>query len=163
MPDYNALRDYVVNELEGGKAGSRFPTFILHSDCDGEWAVLDCEKLRSELSEIAVALKVRPAVAFASDWQKVVAKSIGLVPENAFESFIDVDGEFLNRAFARLSGCCIEATAAHFISVETPSRWREQRRTPTLVHYRTRSPPARSVARVGHMPRRSGFPAVGIE
>jgi hypothetical protein len=24
-----------------------------------------------------------------------VAKSIGLVPQNAFESFVDVDGEFL--------------------------------------------------------------------
>jgi hypothetical protein len=30
-----------------------------------------------------------------SDWQRAVAKSIGLVPQNAFESFIDVDGEFL--------------------------------------------------------------------
>jgi len=35
--DYNALRDYVVRELELGKAGTRFPTFVLHSDCDGEW------------------------------------------------------------------------------------------------------------------------------
>ena len=93
--DFNGLRDYVVRELEGGNAGSKFPTFILHSDCDGEWSLGDCEKLRGELLEIVSAMKARPAVAFISDWQKAVAESIGLFPKNAFESFIDVDGEFL--------------------------------------------------------------------
>lgn len=93
--DYNALRDYIVRELESGKAGSRFPTFVLHSDCDGEWSVADCQRLQGELAEIAVGLQQRPAVAFPSDWQKAVAKSVGLEPQNAFESFIDVDGEFL--------------------------------------------------------------------
>ena len=92
--DFGALRDHVVRELEL-KAGDRFPTFILHSDCDGEWSVADCQKLQVELDEIGVALKARPAIAFSSDWQRVVAKSIGLKPQNAFESFIDVDGEFL--------------------------------------------------------------------
>lgn len=93
--DFNALRDYIARELEGGKAGARFPMFMLHSDSDGEWALSDCEKLRGELGEITNALKARPAVQFVSDWQKAMAKSIGLVPQNAFESFIDVDGEFL--------------------------------------------------------------------
>jgi hypothetical protein len=93
--DYNALRDYTIRELERGKAGTRFPTLVLHSDCDGEWSVADCQKLQVELDEIAVALKGRPAIAFSSDWQRAVAKSIGLKPLNAFESFIDVDGEFL--------------------------------------------------------------------
>ena len=93
--DFNALRDYVVREFERGTAGSRFPTLILHSDCDGEWAVGDCEKLRDELSQIASLMKGFPRVGFVSDWQKAVAKSIGLEPQNAFESFIDVDGEFL--------------------------------------------------------------------
>jgi hypothetical protein len=93
--DFNALRDYIVRELEGGKAGSRFPVLNLHSDSDGEWSFTDCEKLRGELAEIATALNARPAIKFVSDWQKTVAKSIGLVPRNAFESFIDVDGEFL--------------------------------------------------------------------
>jgi len=93
--DYNALRDYIVCELEAGEAGSRFPTFVLHSDCDGEWSLADCEKLKGEISEIVTALKNRPAIKFVSDWQKSVAKSVGLIPKNAFESFIDVDGEFL--------------------------------------------------------------------
>ena len=34
-------------------------------------------------------------IEFTSEWQKTVAKDIGLVPKNAFESFIDIDGEFL--------------------------------------------------------------------
>ena len=93
--DFDALRDYVVRELEGGKLGFKFPTFVLHSDCDGEWSFLECEKLHAELAEIASALKARPAIEFVSDWQKAVAKSVGVHPQNAFESFIDVDGEFL--------------------------------------------------------------------
>jgi hypothetical protein len=68
---------------------------MLHSDSDGEWTPSECGRLREELVEIATALKTRPSVEFTSGWQKTVAKSIGLVPRNAFESFIDVDGEFL--------------------------------------------------------------------
>ena len=93
--DYNALRDCIVRELEAGEAGSRFPTFILHSDCDGEWTVAECQRLQGELTEIVTALKERPAIRFSSAWQETVAKSIGLDPQNAFESFIDVNGEFL--------------------------------------------------------------------
>lgn len=100
--DYNALRDYIVRELEAGNAGSRFPTFVLHSDCDGEWSLAECEKLQGELSEIITAMKQRPATKFVSDWQKTVANSIGLNPQNAFESFIDVDGELLLERFCSL-------------------------------------------------------------
>jgi hypothetical protein len=93
--DFNALRGNVVQQLEGGRAGSRFPTLTLHSDCEGEWSVADCQILQGELTKIAAALKELPVIGFTSDWQRVVAKSIGLKPQNAFESFIDVDGEFL--------------------------------------------------------------------
>ena len=93
--DFNALRDFIARELEGGKGGSRFPVLMLHSDSDGEWSLSAGDKLRGELAEIANSLKARPTVNFVSDWQEAVAKSIGLVPQNAFESFIDVDGEFL--------------------------------------------------------------------
>ena len=40
-------------------------------------------------------MKGKPPQPFVSDWQKYVAKSTGLSPQNAFESFIDVDGEFV--------------------------------------------------------------------
>ena len=93
--DFGELRDYVVRELEGGKAGSQFPTFILHSDGDGEWSVADATKLLAELEKIISSMKVRKPVPFVSEWQSTVAKSIGLVPKSAFESFVDVDGEFV--------------------------------------------------------------------
>ncbi|PWU10041.1 MAG: hypothetical protein C5B50_26250 [Verrucomicrobia bacterium] len=93
--DYNTFRDYIVHELEEGKAGSRFPTLVMHSDCDGEWSAADCGKLKDELAEIAAALRQRPAVPFSSEWQKTAAESVGLKPQNAFESFVDVDGELL--------------------------------------------------------------------
>jgi len=93
--DYNALRDYIVREMEAGRVGFRFPTFVLHSDCDGQWSVPECEKLFGELTQIIAALKERAKIEFEADWQKAVAKSVGLEPKNAFESFIDVDGEFL--------------------------------------------------------------------
>jgi hypothetical protein len=51
--------------------------------------------LRREFTDITESLKQRPPVPFTSEWQKAVSKSTGLVPQNAFESFIDVDGEFL--------------------------------------------------------------------
>lgn len=93
--DFNELRNYIVRELEGGKAGMSFPTFIIHSDCDGEWSVADEVKLLSELSQIIERMKTRPPVPFASEWQRKVAKQQGLTPTNAFESFITVDAEFV--------------------------------------------------------------------
>lgn len=93
--DFGVLRDYVTRELEAGKVGSRFPTFIVHSDSDGEWSATECERLRDELVVIAMELKTRPVVDFNSEWQRDVAKSIGHKPRNALESFIDVDGKLL--------------------------------------------------------------------
>src|SRR5262245_26938261 len=86
--DFGALRDYIVSELEGGTRGKRVPAFLMHSDCDGEWSVADCLVLRDELTAIASELKQKPPVPFQSDWQRAVAKSVGLVPKDAFESFI---------------------------------------------------------------------------
>ena len=106
--DFGELRDYVVRELEGGKAGTRFPTFILHSDCDGEWSVDDATKPLAELETIVSSMKVQKPVPFFSEWQSRVAKSVGLVPKSAFESFIDVDGEFVLMRIQNLVGVALE-------------------------------------------------------
>jgi hypothetical protein len=106
--DFNGFRDFVVRELEGGREGSQFPVLILHSDCDGEWPVAECRKLQDELSAIASAMKKLPAVPFVSEWQKAVAKAIGLVPASALESFVDVDGEFLVGRLQALVGKALE-------------------------------------------------------
>ena len=106
--DFNALRDYVARELEGGTRGARFPTLMLHSDCDGEWSAADCEKLIPELRDISAQMRARPPVEFASDWQKHVARSAGLAPRSAFEAFIDVDGQFVLERMLHLASVALE-------------------------------------------------------
>lgn len=107
--DFNGLRECITRELEGGQAGSKFPTFIIHSDCDGEWTTSECAKLKEELAEIIVSMKEKPPLPFLSDWQKGVAKSVGLTPQNAFESFIDVDGEFVLERIHHLAGVALQS------------------------------------------------------
>ena len=106
--DFNALRDYVARELEGGNRGAQFPTLMLHSDCDGEWSAADCEKLATELKTIIAEMQGRSPVEFASDWQKHVARSVGLGPKNAFEAFIDVDGQFVLERMLHLASMSLE-------------------------------------------------------
>lgn len=93
--DFDNLRQYIVRELEGGGAGSRFSVFILHSDCDGEWTAKECMTLENELDDVIRSMKQKDPVPFSSDWQSDIAKRLGTTPANAFESFIDVDGEFV--------------------------------------------------------------------
>ncbi len=93
--DFNAFRDFIVRQLEHGTPGYRFPTLIIHSDCDGEWTLEECEKLHVELGMVMMELKQQSPAPLNSEWQARVVASIGLKAQNAFESFIDVAGEFL--------------------------------------------------------------------
>lgn len=106
--DFNALREAIARALEGGSAGARFPHLMLHSDCEGEWAVDACAHLRVELAAIAAELGVLPPLPFFGDWQKSVAEARTLKPGNASESFIDVDGEGV---ISRLQGLVETALA----------------------------------------------------
>ena len=101
--DFGFFRDVVTNQLEAGTPGANYPTLILHSDCDGEWSAQECAALQQELESIADAFRQLPPTEFNSDWQRAVAKSLGLQPGNLYESFIDVDGEPL---LERLLGLC---------------------------------------------------------
>jgi Immunity protein 70 len=93
--DFNALRQTIARVLEGGSADTRFPSLMLHSDCEGEWAVSACAQLREELATIVAELAALPPLPFPGNWQESVARACGRKPGNASESFIDVDGEFL--------------------------------------------------------------------
>jgi Immunity protein 70 len=99
--EFNALRQAIAAELEGGVAGSRFPTLMLHSDCDGAWSVAECALLQGEVGTIAAELRARPARPFPSEGQRAMAAGRGLVAANGGENFLDVDGEFL---LGRLQG-----------------------------------------------------------
>src|SRR5215218_2698821 len=89
--DFNALRDCVVREVEGGRAGSRFPTLILHSDSDGQWSPTEAVELEKELVIIGEEFRRRPPIPINADWQKQIAKTFGLRINNLYNSFFDAD------------------------------------------------------------------------
>lgn len=91
--DFKSFRDYIAQTFENGVAGSLYPTLMLHSDCDGEWSAKECSMLLSELQDISARMLAMPAREFSSEWQSNLAQKVGLVPKNALESFLDVDGE----------------------------------------------------------------------
>ena len=104
--DFGAFRNAVVANVEDGMAGSRCPTLILHSDCGGQWTPEEASKLELELGEVGARFKELPPAPFNSDWQRQVAKELGIVPQSLYECFFDVDGEpLLSRliSLARLS------------------------------------------------------------
>ena len=103
--DFSAFRDAVVSNLEAGNAGDRFPTLILHSDCDGEWTPEQSVALELELNTIAQEFADFPPMSL-DGWRAEVAKMFGIKPTNLGDCFFDVDGEpLLERliGLARLS------------------------------------------------------------
>lgn len=93
--DFNFFREFVTQNLEHGDHGARFPVLINHSDSDGEWSPVEAEELAGELRIISAELRTLPAVEFVSEWQEDAAEMFEIKPQNAYESFIDVDGEYL--------------------------------------------------------------------
>jgi len=109
--DFNRLRHYIVQELENGIPGACFPCLNLHSDCDGEWSAEDCTRLSDELARIVGAMRERPAVNLPPGWQVALANTFRLAPRNAFESFIDADGEPVLLRILRLVEMALSAGA----------------------------------------------------
>jgi len=92
--DFGAFREAIAMQLEGGTFGARYPTLMLHSDCDGVWSPDEAALLERELREIADRFRqLPPSEPAAGSWQAGVARTFGLRPSNLYESFFDVDGE----------------------------------------------------------------------
>jgi len=104
--DFSWFRNTVVDLLESGVAGARFPTLILHSDCDGQWSRSEAAALEVELSEISQEFKALPSITYNSSWQCEAASMFGIKATNLHDCFFDVDGEpLLDRliSLARMS------------------------------------------------------------
>lgn len=93
--DWGRFIETVVRELEGGRAGAKYPKLTLHSDCDGEWSPNDCSVLIRDLAEIASVFKGKAPVRPNQGWQAQIAKQFGLRFESLYDCFFDVDGENL--------------------------------------------------------------------
>jgi Immunity protein 70 len=93
--DYDLFIQNVINDVEGGVQGTACPALTLHHDSEGEWNSEEAVKLRTELQKITEVFKSNPPVKHNSAWVAEVMSNVGLKPTNAYESFIDVDGEFL--------------------------------------------------------------------
>ena len=99
--DYSWFLSTVTTELENLRPGLRYPTLVLHPECDGAWDSKDCRELEAELADIEQRGRSLPPVPFRSAWQSAVALEVGLVCRNLADCFIDVNGESL---LARLRG-----------------------------------------------------------
>ncbi|HXH46673.1 MAG TPA: Imm70 family immunity protein [Bradyrhizobium sp.] len=91
--DFGTFRDCVVRELESGRAGSKFPTLIFHSDSDGQWSPSEARELEKELATIGEEFRRRPPISIEADWQKEVIETFGLQVSTLYDCFFDVDGE----------------------------------------------------------------------
>ena len=100
--DFGLFRDAVVKHVEDGLAGSRCPTLIVHSDCDGEWSPIKASALERELLEIERVFRSLPPTLPRDGWQPMLAKQMGLTLANLYDCFFDVDGEPLIERLATL-------------------------------------------------------------
>jgi len=95
--DFGTFRNAVVRHLENGKAGSRFPTLIHHSDSDGEWSPVESKKLERELLQIELEFS-RLAAMPVDGWRKDVAERRRIELRSLADCFFDIDGEpLINR------------------------------------------------------------------
>ena len=74
-------------------AGSRFPTLILHSDCDGQWNRTEAVALEKEIEIISAEFRKLPPIPLNAEWQKQVASTFGIAVQTLYDCFFDVDGE----------------------------------------------------------------------
>jgi hypothetical protein len=91
--DFSAFRNAVVKNLEHGVAGSRLPTLVLHSDCDGQWTPSEAAALQKELEIISTRFRELPSIPLDAGWQRQVAKTFAIQIKSLYDCFFDVDGE----------------------------------------------------------------------
>lgn len=94
--DFGYFRDQIAAYLDA----TRFPIFMSHSDCDGEWAAEELEALRRELADLKQVLEKLPRHEPVRAFEHVAKARTNAA--SFAESFHTVDGEPLLDALLRL-------------------------------------------------------------
>jgi len=106
--DFNWFRFTLSAAIEGDRVGSKLPTLMGHSDCDGIWSVEECRALDDELALVEQELVNFEPVALNSPWQAQVAKKLYLEFTSLSDCFFDVDGEPLIGRLRKLCRVAID-------------------------------------------------------
>src|SRR5690554_1523526 len=85
--DFACFRDTIARHLDAG----RFPTLMNHSDCDGEWTLIEIPVLERELREIGNEFKRLPPTTPEGAFEHTAEYRAGA--ESLYECFHNVDGE----------------------------------------------------------------------
>jgi hypothetical protein len=97
--DFGCFRDCIRDRISG--AMEKFPVFMGHSDCDGEWPVCDLKALARELDEIATIFQKLPPETPPNAFEHTVEFRSGA--KSLYECFHNVDGENLFDALRDLA------------------------------------------------------------
>lgn len=100
------FRKQVAIFVDEGRFGSKMPTLLQHSDCDGVWTVSQYKELLKDLEEIGQVLKQEPPNREIQNLKGDIFRFFGVVPRNLYECFVDTNCEFL---IERLTQLCDRA------------------------------------------------------
>jgi hypothetical protein len=94
--DFGYFRDSIAAHLKS----SDYPTFMLHSDCDGEWSAPELPILRRELQSIGDAFRALPPQEPKAAFEHTAEYRTG--GRSLYDCFHNVDGENLFEALIAL-------------------------------------------------------------
>lgn len=94
--DFGCFRDTIAAKLDR----NRYPVLMLHSDCDGEWAITEIPALERELREIGDRFKKLPPEEPRGAFEHTAEYRSGA--RSLYDCFHDVNGENLVAAILRL-------------------------------------------------------------
>ncbi len=94
--DFGCFRDTVARHLDA----KRFPTLMLHSDCDGEWSLAEIPVLKKELLDIAAGFQKLPPEEPVDAFEHTAECRMGA--KSLYDCFHDVNGENLFESLLRL-------------------------------------------------------------
>lgn len=106
--DFGCFRDMIARKLDA----RRFPTLLLHSDCDGEWSVAEIPVLERELREIAAEFVRMGPEEPAGAFEHCADRRAGA--QSLYDCFHEVNGQNLFEALLRL--CAIARDRARPIT-----------------------------------------------